>query len=100
MLKIMRDTGGHARSVSETQIIDAQKLLGRVEGIWTSPEAAATLAALCQMKETGDLDTGSRIVMVLTGAGIKNPPPPLSEPVHLDGDEAQVRARVGRALGL
>jgi len=100
MLKIMRDTGGHARSVSETDIIDAQKLLGRVEGIWTSPEAAATLAALCQMKETGDLDAGSRIVMVLTGAGIKNPPPPLAEPVHLDGDEAQVLARVGRALGL
>ena len=100
MLKIMRDTGGHARSVSETDIIDAQKLLGRVEGIWTSPEAAATLAALCQMKETGDLDAGSRIVMVLTGAGIKNPPPPLAEPVHLDGDEAQVLSRVGRALGL
>jgi len=100
MLKIMRDTGGHARSVSETDIIDAQKLLGRVEGIWTSPEAAATLAALCQMKETGDLDAGSRIVMVLTGAGIKNPPPPLAEPVHLDGDETEVLARVGRALGL
>ena len=100
MLKIMRDTGGHARSVSETQIIEAQKLLARVEGIWTAPEAAATLAALCQMKETGDLDAGFRIVMVLTGAGIKNPPPPLAEPVHLEGDEGQVLAKVRRTLGL
>ena len=100
MLKIMRDTGGHARTVSEKQIAEAQKLLARVEGIWTAPEAAATLAALCQMKETGDLDTDSRIVMVLTGAGIKNSPPPLAEPVHLDGDEGQVLAKVRRALGL
>jgi threonine synthase len=100
MLKIMRDTGGHARPVSETQIVEAQKLLARFEGIWTAPEAAATLAALCQMKETGDLDAGSRIVMVLTGAGIKNLPPALADPVHLDGDEAQVLAKVRRALGL
>ena len=41
MLKIMRDTGGHARAVSEREIVDAQKLLGRVEGIWAAPEAAA-----------------------------------------------------------
>jgi threonine synthase len=100
MLKIMRDTGGHARTVSEKQIAEAQKLLARVEGIWTAPEAAATLAALCQMKETGELDADSRIVMVLTGAGIKNSPPPLAEPVHLDGDEGQVLAKVRRALGL
>jgi threonine synthase len=100
MLRIMRDTGGHARTVSETQIVEAQKLLARVEGIWTAPEAAATLAALCQMKETGDLDAGSRIVMVLTGAGIKNSPPPLADPVHLDGDDGQVLAKVRRTLGL
>jgi len=77
MLKIMRDTGGHARAVSEQGIVDAQKLLARVEGIWTAPEAAAALAALCQMKDAGEVDAGARIVIVLTGAGIKNSPPAL-----------------------
>ena len=100
MLKIMRDTGGHARAVSERGIVEAQKLLARVEGIWTAPEAAAALAALCQMKEAGEVDPGSRIVIVFTGAGIKNSPPALPAPVHLEGDEAQVLARVRRALGL
>ena len=100
MLKIMRDTGGHARAVSEQGIVDAQKLLARVEGIWTAPEAAAALAALCQMKEAGEVDAGARIVIVLTGAGIKNSPPALPAPVHLEGDEAQVLARVRKALGL
>jgi threonine synthase len=100
MLKIMRDTGGHARAVSEPEIVEAQKLLARVEGIWTSPEAAAALAALCQMKETGEVDAAARIVIVLTGAGIKNAPPVLPAPVHLEGDEAQVLARVRTALRL
>jgi threonine synthase len=100
MLKIMRDTGGHARAVSEQGIVEAQKLLARVEGIWTAPEAAAALAALCQMKEAGEVDAGARIVIVLTGAGIKNSPPTLPAPVHLEGDEAQILARVRKALGL
>ena len=100
MLKIMRDTGGHARAVSEREIVDAQKLLARVEGIWAAPEAAAALAALAQMKEAGEVDAGSRIVIVLTGAGIKNAPPALPAPVHLEGDEAQVLARVKNAIGL
>jgi threonine synthase len=100
MLKIMRDTGGHAHAVSEQEIVEAQKLLARVEGIWTAPEAAAALAALCKMKEAGEVDAGSRIVIVLTGTGIKNSPPALPAPVHLQGDEAQVLARVRKALGL
>ena len=100
MLKIMRDTGGQARAVSEREIVEAQKLLGRVEGIWTGPEAAAALAALCQMTETGEVDEGSRIVIVLTGAGIKSSPPALPAPVHLEGDDPQVLARVRKALGL
>ena len=100
MLKIMRDTGGHARAVSEQGIVDAQKLLARVEGIWTAPEAAAALAALCQMKDAGEVDAGARIVIVLTGAGMKSSPPALPAPVHLEGDEAQVLARVRKALGL
>jgi threonine synthase len=100
MLRIMRDTGGHARAVSERGIVEAQRLLARVEGIWTAPEAAAALAALCQMKDAGEVDAGARIVIVLTGAGIKNSPPALPAPAHLEGDEAQILTRVRKALGL
>jgi threonine synthase len=100
MLKILRETGGHGHAVSEREIVGAQKLLARVEGIWTAPEAAAALAALIRMKEDGLVEAGARVVMVLTGAGIKNAPPPLPPPVHLDGDEAQVITRVKQTIGL
>jgi threonine synthase len=100
MLGILRRTGGHGRAVSESEIVDAQRLLARLEGIWTAPEAAAAVAALLQMKDGRALDVGTRVVMVLTGAGIKNAPPPLPAPVHLDGDDARILALVKRTLGI
>jgi threonine synthase len=100
MLKILRETGGHGLTVSEREIVEAQKLLARVEGIWTAPEAAAAVAALIRMKEAGFMEARARVVMVLTGAGIKNAPPPLTPPVHLDGDEAQVLTLVKQTIGL
>ena len=99
MLRIMRETGGHPHAVSESAIVEAQRLLARVEGIWTGPEAAAALAALCQMKEAGEVEAGTRVVMILTGAGIKNPPPLLAPPTHLEGDPARVLAAVRQVIG-
>jgi len=99
MLSILRTTGGHGRSVSEVEIVEAQKLLARLEGIWTAPEAAAAVAALIQMKDRRLVDADTRVVMVLTGAGIKNPPPPLAAPVHLEGDEAEILRLVKQAVG-
>ena len=99
MLRILRETGGHGRAVSEREIVEAQKLLARMEGIWTAPEAAAAVAAVIQMKDERWLEAGARVVMVLPGAGIKTAPPSLPDPVHLDGDEAEVLARMKRAIG-
>jgi threonine synthase len=98
MLKILRDTGGHGRTVSEAAIVDAQRRLARVEGIWTAPEAAATVAALVRMKDEGRVAPDERALLVFTGSGLKNPPPPLPDAVHLAGDEAEVFDRVQRAL--
>jgi threonine synthase len=98
ILGVLRVTGGQGCAVSEREIVLAQKLLARVEGIWAGPEAAAGLAALVQLKERRLVDADTRVVMVLTGAGIKNPPPPLAPPLHLEGDTGQVLARVREAL--
>jgi threonine synthase len=99
MLGIMRATGGHARAVSEAAIVEGQRLLARLEGIWTAPEAAALVAALGALRQAGDVDPDTRILLVLTGAGIKYAPPDLPPPVHLEGDAAEILDRVRRALG-
>jgi threonine synthase len=98
MLRVLRETGGHAIAVSEGEIVEAQKLLARLEGIWTAPEAAAAVAALVRMKALGLVSAQARVAIVLTGAGIKNAPPPLPPPIHLDGDPAEILARVKRAI--
>ena len=100
MLKILRDTGGHGRAVGEEDIVDAQRRLARIEGIWTSPEGAASVAALIRMRDEGVVAADARVMLVLTGCGLKNPPPPLPAPVDLAGDETEVLARVTRAMGI
>jgi threonine synthase len=69
-----------------------------VEGIWTAPEAAATLAALLHMKDEGEVEAGTRVVLVLTGAGIKYGPPSMPRPVHLEGSPEAMLARVKQAI--
>ena len=54
-----------AAAVSEREIVDAQRLLARLEGIWTSPEGAANVAALIQMKDAGVVAADTRVVIDL-----------------------------------
>ena len=99
MLRILRDTGGDAIAVTEDGIREAQRRLARLEGIWTSPEAAALVAALEIMKAGGAVAADARVVLVLTGAGFKYDPPPLPAPVDLTGSEDDIVAAVLRAVG-
>ncbi len=99
MLRLLRDSGGDAIAVGETAIVEAQRLLGRLEGVWTAPEAAALVAALITMKERGQVTAEARIVLVLTGAGIKYEPPALPQPTDLAGSDDEIVAQVRRAVG-
>jgi threonine synthase len=98
MLGVLRDTGGDALTVGERDIADAQRLLGRLEGIWTAPEAAATVAALLALKDAGQVTRDARIVLVLTGAGIKCAPPAIPAPVALAGSDDEMVEAVLRAF--
>jgi threonine synthase len=84
--------------VSERAIAESQRLLARVEGIWTAPEAAALVAALSQLQDTGQVTRDAEVVLVLTGAGIKNEPPALPPPIDLSGADDEVAARVREVL--
>lgn len=98
MLRVIRETKGSALAVSERAIQEAQRLLARLEGIWTAPEAAATVAALLALKDGREVTGDARVVLVLTGAGIKNEPPALPVPMDLTGTDEEVVAAVRRAV--
>jgi threonine synthase len=98
MLKILRESGGGAVAVSEAEIQEAQRLIARVEGIWTAPESAALVAALQRLRDDRTITRDAEIVLVFTGAGIKNDPPPLPPPTDLSGSDEDIVSQVRRAI--
>jgi len=99
MLRVLRDTHGGACAVSEAAIQEAQRLVARVEGIWTAPESAALVAALTRLRDQGTVARDAEVMLVFTGAGMKYAPPPLPTPVDLTGSEGEILARVRRVVG-
>jgi threonine synthase len=98
MLRVLRESGGGAVAVSERAIVQAQHRLAQLEGIWTSPEGAALVAALGALREAGEVTADARVVIMLTGAGIKYAPPELPAPIDLEGSDEEIRTRVIAAL--
>jgi threonine synthase len=76
VLRAVRESDGTAVAVTDTEIIEAQRVLARGGGLYASPEGAATYAALPHLRRTGFLNGNERVVVFNTGMGIKYPPPP------------------------
>jgi len=71
ILGALRESGGCAVAAPETSLIPAVKEIGRLEGIFTAPEGAATLVALQRLLDEGKVDPGERVVLFNTGTGLK-----------------------------
>jgi threonine synthase len=72
-LKAIYDTGGYSVSVTDEEILAAQKLLGRREGIGVEPASAASIAGARKLRETGIIDKKERVVCICTGNVLKDP---------------------------
>ncbi|NOZ58646.1 MAG: threonine synthase [Euryarchaeota archaeon] len=72
-LRALRESGGIAESVTDEEIIEAQKLLARKLGIGVEPASAASVAGLKKLLEYGEIDRDERVVCVTTGHALKDP---------------------------
>jgi len=72
-LKAVYDTGGVMTAVSDREIIEAQFLLGRKEGVGVEPASAASLAGVKKLLEEGKISRRERVVCVCTGHVLKDP---------------------------
>ncbi|MHB8070980.1 MAG: threonine synthase [Candidatus Cryosericum sp.] len=68
----IRSSGGIAVTLSDDEIIDAIGFLGRNEGIFAEPAAAASVAALRKLANSGDLHRTERVAVLVTGNGLKD----------------------------
>ena len=72
-LKAIYDTNGYSTTVTDTEILEAQKLLGRKEGVGVEPASAASVAGLIKLKNEGIIDSDERVVCICTGNVLKDP---------------------------
>ena len=68
----LRQSGGTSIVVDDEAILAAEGELARSEGLYVEPASAATLAGLRRARETGIVDAGDDVTLVLTGSGLKD----------------------------
>jgi threonine synthase len=71
ILRTLRESGGTAVAVSDQEIMEAAKLMGRTQGIFPCPEGAATLAAFQRLHRQGWIGDDETVVLLNTGSGHK-----------------------------
>ncbi len=70
-LKAIRESGGVAVSVTDTEIFNAEQEIARFEGIFAEPASSATIAALKKLFDQGAIHKEDRVVCLITGSGLK-----------------------------
>lgn len=96
-------SGGVIESVTDEQILAAHRVLSAEVGIFVEPASAAGVAGLLARAERGLVPAGARIVVTVTGHGLKDPQWALRT---ADGGEVQPQrvpadvVSVADALGL
>src|SRR5215212_2160467 len=99
-LAAARESGGLIESVTDDEILDAQALLAREEGVFCEPASAAGIAGLLKLARDGRGPEGT-VVSVLTGHGLKDPDAVLSRvelPEPVPATFEAVGERMERAL--
>jgi threonine synthase len=72
-IRIMRSSRGFADAPTDGEIVEAQKLLARTEGVFAEPAGGTTVATLKRARAEGLIDRTERVVLFVTGNGLKAP---------------------------
>src|SRR5436309_4474529 len=70
-LDLARRSGGAIDAVTDDELRDGIRLLAETTGIFTETAGGVTTAVLAKLAERGDIDADERVVLVITGYGLK-----------------------------
>jgi threonine synthase len=99
ILDAVRASQGTALTVSDEEMVEGGRLLARLEGLFVSPEAGATVAAARRLRESGDLGTDDEVVLFLTGSGLKHLELVAGDYPVVDPDDPSLPERLAVAVG-
>ena len=97
-LHVLLDSNGIAQDVNDDDLLNMQKELASMEGIFAEASSIASVAALKKLSEQKLIQSNSKIISVITSSGLKDPDVtrsilpevPVIEP-NLDALEAALR---------
>ncbi len=72
-IRAMRATRGFADAPTDSEILEGVRLLARTEGVFSEPAGGTTVATLKRAREDGRIDRDERVVLLITGNGLKTP---------------------------
>ena len=70
-LDLARSTGGSIESVTDDEITAGIRLLAETTGIFTETAGGVTMGVLEKLARRGDIDSDERVVVYITGEGLK-----------------------------
>jgi threonine synthase len=70
-LELARESGGSVESATDDEIRDGIRLLAETTGVFTETAGGTTTAVLRKLAERGEIDPDERVVLVITGEGLK-----------------------------
>lgn len=102
-VRAARESNGSIKAVTDAEILAAQKLLAKTEGLFVEPASAASVAGVIKIAQNHKFDPGAKIVCILTGHGLKDPdiavtesPDPQTVPADFDAICELMLAEVDR----
>jgi threonine synthase len=95
-----RDSGGAIHAVAEEEVGANMALLAGTAGVFGETAAGVTLGALRQAIERGEVGSGDRVVLLVTGDGLKTPDPVADRfaPVEIEADADALLDQLGVAV--
>lgn len=96
-MKSLKESKGVTESVTDEEILQAQSMLAKTEGIFGEPGGVAPLAGLIKLVRNGTINRNDRVCVVITGNGLKDPEAPLrlaGKPILIDPTIDALKANI------
>jgi threonine synthase len=79
-LQTIRRTGGRAEAAEDAEVLECMRLLAETEGLFTETAGGTVVAATRRLAAGGAFADGQRVVLLITGHGLKTVEALSSEP--------------------
>jgi threonine synthase len=99
-LRAVRESGGFMVAVSDGEILEAMGLLARETGVFGEPAGVTGFAGLRKALSHGKVKSSERVVVVVTGSGLKDVERALEaapKPTEIDPTLVEVARQMGRS---